>query len=105
VSRYTLAPAAAYDLVDIWRFIKNQSSPETADRVERVIRDKIAFLSSAPSAGHSRRDLTSENVRFFPVYFYLIVYRPDTKPLQVVSILHGARGVARLLVGRLSRQN
>ena len=28
-------------------------------------------------------------MKFFPVYSYLVIYRPDTKPLQVVSILHG----------------
>jgi plasmid stabilization system protein ParE len=30
--RYTLAPHAARDLVDIWRYIKKESSQETADR-------------------------------------------------------------------------
>ena len=34
MNRYILAPAAARDLVDIWRYIKKQSSLATADRVE-----------------------------------------------------------------------
>jgi len=44
--------------------------------------------------------LTDEAVKFFPVYSYLIVYRPETKPLQVVSILHGRRNVERILKER-----
>jgi plasmid stabilization system protein ParE len=32
--RYVLAPEAALDLVQIWRYIQKQSSPEMADRVE-----------------------------------------------------------------------
>ena len=36
--RYVLAPQAARDLVQIWRYIKKESSQETADRVESVIR-------------------------------------------------------------------
>jgi hypothetical protein len=36
--RYLLAPEAAVDLVQIWRYIKNQSSVAMADRVESVIR-------------------------------------------------------------------
>jgi hypothetical protein len=40
-------------------------------------------------------------VKFFPVYSYLIVYRPATKPLQIASILHGRRDVAGLLKDRL----
>jgi antitoxin ParD1/3/4/toxin ParE1/3/4 len=99
--RYVLAPEAADDLVQIWRYIRNQSSIETANRVESVIREKIVFLAGNPGAGHWRRNLTDEAVKFFPVYSYLIVYRPDTRPLQVVSILHGRRDVERILTNRL----
>jgi antitoxin ParD1/3/4 len=95
--RYLLAPEAAFDLVEIWRYIKKQGNVEIADRVESVIRDKIVFLSRNPGAGHQRKNLTDEAVKFFPAYSYLIVYRPDTKPLQVVSILHGHRDVEQIL--------
>jgi plasmid stabilization system protein ParE len=71
-----------------------------ADRVESTILQRIAFLSQTPGAGHWRRDLTNEDVKFFSVYSYLIVYRPKTKPLQVVSILHGKRDVAAVLEKR-----
>jgi len=74
--RYVLAPEAAFDLVEIWRYIKKQSSLEMADRVESVIRDRIVFLAANPGAGHWRKNLTDETVKFFPVYSYLIVYRP-----------------------------
>jgi toxin ParE1/3/4 len=99
--RHVLAPEAALDLVQIWRYLKEQSSIEIADRVESVIRDKIVFLAANPGAGHWRRNLTSEKVKFFPVYSYLIVYRPETTPLQIVSILHGRRDVEQLLRDRL----
>jgi plasmid stabilization system protein ParE len=70
--------------------------------VESVIRGKIVYLAEFPhAAGHWRPDLTSAQVRFFPVYSYLIVYRPETKPLQVVAILPGHRNVAKLLTKRL----
>jgi toxin ParE1/3/4 len=100
-SRYVLAPSAARDLVHIWRYIKKQSGVEMADRVESVIRNRIVLLAGRPGAGHWRRDLTDEAVKFFPVYSYLIVYRPKTKPLQVVSILHGYRDLERILDSRL----
>jgi plasmid stabilization system protein ParE len=53
--RYVLAPEAAFDLVEIWRYIKKQSSIEIADRVEAVIRDRIVFLAGNPGAGHRAR--------------------------------------------------
>lgn len=99
-SRYILAPQAAQDLADIWLYIQKENTVTIADRIESVIREKITFLAGSSSAGHSRRDLTNENVKFFSVYSYLIVYRPETKPLQVVAILHGRRDVQRLLKNR-----
>src|SRR5664279_827656 len=100
-SRFVLAPEAANDLVQIWRHIKKQTSVEMADRVESVILDKILYLARTPGAGHWRKDLTNKAVKVFPVYSYLIVYRPETRPLQVVSILHGHRDVEQILKDRL----
>jgi toxin ParE1/3/4 len=72
-----------------------------ADRVESVIREKIVYLAERPGGGHWRKDLTDESVKFFPVYSYLIIYRPETSPLQVVAILYGRRDVEELLKNRL----
>jgi plasmid stabilization system protein ParE len=98
---YVLAPAAALDLVQIWRHIRKNASREMADRVESVIRDRIVFLARTPGGGHWRKDLTDEPVKFLSVYSYLIAYRPETKPLQVVAILHGFRDVTQILRDRL----
>ncbi len=100
-ARFVFAPQAAIDLAEIWRYIKSQSSVGMADHVESVIRDKFVFLAQSPEAGHYRRNLTNEEVKFFPVYSYLIVYRSATKPLQIVAIVHGRRDVEQVLRGRL----
>jgi antitoxin ParD1/3/4/toxin ParE1/3/4 len=99
--RYVLAPQAALDLAEIWHYIKKQTSITIADRIESGIRERMAFLAATPGAGHYRKDLTNEDVKFFSVYSYLIVYRPETKPLQIASILHGRRNVEEILPGRL----
>ena len=41
MKRYVLAPVAARDLAEIWRYLKRQSSKETADRIESMIREKM----------------------------------------------------------------
>ena len=51
--RYVLAPQAAIDLVEIWRYVKEQSSLVIADRVETAIREKFAFLAQRPVQGTS----------------------------------------------------
>ncbi len=99
--RYILAPEAALDLVEIWRYLKNGANAEIAERVERAIRDKIVFLDSTPEPDTGGGDLTNESVKFFAVYSYLIVYRPETKPLQVAVILHGSRDVEQILARRV----
>src|SRR5438093_11007291 len=79
--RYVLAPDAALDLVQIWRYIKKNGSIALPDRVESVIREKIVYLAGRPGGGHWRKDLTDEPVKLFPIYSYLIVYLPETNPL------------------------
>jgi plasmid stabilization system protein ParE len=56
--RYVLAPEAALDLVQIWRYIRTESSITVADRVESAIRDKIVFLARTPGGGHWSKHLT-----------------------------------------------
>ena len=97
IRRYILAAEAARDLVSIWRYNKKYAGVAVADRVEAVIRQKILFLAGTPDGGHWRKDLTDEVVKFFPVYSYLIVYRPKSSPLEVVAFLHGRRDLEQLL--------
>jgi plasmid stabilization system protein ParE len=55
VKRYILAPEAARDLVEIWRYVKKESSQNTAEQVESVIRQKLEVLAGSQRAGHRRR--------------------------------------------------
>jgi plasmid stabilization system protein ParE len=57
----------------------------------------MQLLADNPAIGHVRRDLTGDDVRFWSVFKYLVVYRPNTEPLQIVRVLHGRRNVKRLL--------
>jgi len=100
LSRYILSPAAAGDLVQIWRYIRDRGSEEAANRVEVAILRTISKLAASPGIGYRRPDLVSSDVRFLPIYSYLIVYRESSGPLQVVAILHGAREIKPILEER-----
>jgi len=52
---------------EIWYYIKEHASVTIANQVESVIRDRMAFLAGSPGAGHHRKDLTDQDVKFFPV--------------------------------------
>src|SRR5437764_1860847 len=95
--RFCLAPEARRDIRDIWSYIASDSV-ETAARVRQEIRDNCRRLAQHPYLGHRRQDLTSRReVLFWPVYSYLIIYRPETKPLQILRVLHGKRNIKRVL--------
>jgi plasmid stabilization system protein ParE len=77
---------------------------QAADRVESEIIATCHRLARHPFIGHKRRDITPLPVRFWtiPKYpNYIVVYRPEGKPLQVVAILHGNRDLKEILKGRL----
>jgi plasmid stabilization system protein ParE len=47
-----------------------------------------------------RRDLTDLPLRFRPVFSCLIVYDAVRRPIEIVSVLHGARDLKRILSER-----
>lgn len=93
---FVLTPAATSDLIGIWDYLA-ETNVKAADRVLRALEKAMRKLSHQPGIGHLREDLANRRRRFFLVYSYLIVYRPDTKPLQILRVLHAARDVQSLL--------
>jgi|SRR5579863_716553 len=93
---YALSSYALNDLFEIWDYIRADNR-EAADRVEAELLEKCESLARMPGQGHRRPDYTRAPVLFFPVYSYLIAYRPGTDPLQILAIIHGARDVKKAL--------
>ncbi len=100
---FEFTPQAAEDLDAVWWFIA-EDSREAADRVEMEIVATCRRLAKHPLMGGKRQDITHLPVRFWTVTKfpnYVIVYRPETVPLQVVAVLHGKRDLKRTLENRL----
>jgi antitoxin ParD1/3/4 len=98
MSQYVLAPEVISDLSDIWQHIA-EDDPDAADRVVDAFSVIFAKLVMIPGMGHIRSDLADETLRLWPVYSYLIVYRSQTDPLEIVRVLSGYRDIAALLIG------
>jgi len=84
------------DLKEIASFI-SKDSKQAARKVNHRIRLAMRRLSEYPALGQLRNDLADETLRVWPVYSYLIVYRPETKPCKSLRVVHGARDVENLL--------
>jgi plasmid stabilization system protein ParE len=96
---YELSPEALGDLQIIRDFIA-VDNVEAADRIIEQFFETFEQLAARPKSGHARSDLTSKNVRFWPVGSYLVVYRDHSGGIQIVAVLHGSRDVPSVLDGR-----
>ena len=81
---------ARQDLIEIRNFIAKDNRT-AARKVLAQIRAACRLLAQRPTLGHWRTDLASEPLRFWPVYSYLIIYRPESKPIEVVRV--NGRGI------------
>jgi plasmid stabilization system protein ParE len=98
VSRFILAPEASADLLEIWNYYAvDLLNVQAADRIRDEIFEAMKRLSASPGLGHLRRDLAREPLRFWAVRKYLVIYRSERRPIEVVRILHAARDVRAIL--------
>jgi toxin ParE1/3/4 len=54
-------------------------------------------LADMPGLGHRRADVTDKSALFWSVHSWLIVYRADRKPLEILRVIHGSRDLVRIL--------
>jgi antitoxin ParD1/3/4/toxin ParE1/3/4 len=100
VAGYKLSSDAKDDLREIRAYYLENAGARVARYVLGEIADAMRFLARTPGAGHSRRDLTGEAVKFWPVFSFLIVYDPATKPIGIARVLHGRRDLETMFQGR-----
>lgn len=93
---FLLTPAALSDLQDISNFVA-ADSPANATKILRALEDAMRLLARRPRLGRQRDDLGDEPLRMFFVHSFAIIYKPDTRPLQIVRVLHGARDIETIM--------
>lgn len=95
MSRFRLSEKAAEDLDQIDDYLSAEAGDEIAEQVIARILEACDLLSARPGIGHRREDLTTEDVRFWPVHSYLIIYR-EGRPIDVVRIWNARQDPRRL---------
>lgn len=93
---FVLSDPAVQDLRDIRDHIAGDD-PDTALQVLNDIRAAIERLVELPGLGHERLDLADQRLRVWTVHTYLVIYVPDTAPLEVVRILSGYRDLTLII--------
>ncbi len=81
------------------------SAEEAGYRVARQMLvefvETFRFLARTPGAGHKREDLAEARpILFWPMRDYLILYKPGTNPLEIITIARGSQDLPRILSRR-----
>lgn len=92
MTKYVISVAADLDLNVLWEYIAHDNV-DAADRWIAKLFDAFESLSKNPGMGHTREDLTSLPVLFWPVAAYLIVYRVQDGWIEIVAVTQGARDI------------
>ncbi len=96
MSRYVVSEDAELDLEEIVDFVA-LDSPAAAVRVGRPAPGHAGACWNASHGGFARRELAEDDVRFWVVHSYLIVYRAEVEPIQILRVVSGYRDLVELL--------
>ena len=91
MAKFRRTAAAENDLLSIWRYIA-EDKPQAATHLIRTIDEKCALMADNPQLGPARPDIAQE-LRYFAVGSYLILYREVANEVEIVRVLHGARNL------------
>jgi toxin ParE1/3/4 len=81
---------ADFDLLDIWSYLAEQASSDTADRQLRTIVTACERLAARPLLGRPRNELV-QGMRSIVVRPYLVFYRVGDATVEIIRVLHGRR--------------
>lgn len=100
MSSFVLTPSAKRDLLAIEQYTLESFGLEQALSITDQFTVAMRMLGEQPRVGHIREDLTPgvRILRYWSVSKrFLIVYRPDTTPIQIVRVLDGSRDLKHIL--------
>lgn len=98
MSSYILAPVAQQDLADIREYYLEEAGYRVARQMMIELVEAFRFLARTPGAGHKRIDLAENRpILFWPMRDYLILYRPHTAPLQIVTVVRGSQDLPKII--------
>jgi toxin ParE1/3/4 len=92
MAKYLVTDSAKSDVRRIIEYLRARS-PQGAKQVRQDLSAAFQRLAEFPHIGHMRDDVPQPGVRFWAVYSYLVVYRSERRPLEIIRVLHGAQDI------------
>jgi len=101
---FVLTTDAKNDLREILLDIA-EDNPDIAERLRVEFYDGIHALGRSPGIGHYHDELLSRKYRFWNFHSYVVAYVWAVRPIEVVSVVHGARDLGVFFALRVGREN
>ncbi len=99
-SKYIIADSAEEDLKSIFEYIEREGGTDVLDQFAPNFFKAFDLLAEHAGIGHYKESVLPKDYRFHAVARYLIVYRWQTKPIEIIAIVHGARDLPTVLEPR-----
>lgn len=99
-------PLAKRDIVDIYNYVVESDSEESADRLLNNLENSCLNLEELPFRGHVPRELQGSGIkRFLEVHYKpcRIIYEIIDNIVYVHCVLDGRRNIQEILAERLLR--
>ena len=97
---FVLTPEARSDLKEILLAIA-EDNPTAAERIREEFLEGLQSLGRSPAIGHHHDELLGRKYRFWNFYSYVVAYTWEAKPIQIISVVHGARDLAAFFNERM----
>ncbi len=95
MARIVRRPRARQDLVEIWRYIADESGEPRGDRYLRRLNDVISYLAQQPSMGRKRPEIPEEGIRSFPAESHVLFYIALEDGIELVRVIHGSQDLEK----------
>ena len=105
-SRIFILQEAEDDIFELYKYILENDSQESASYVYEQLRDTINSLEEYPERGHYPPELERIGVTgFLEIHFkpYRIIYEIDGRQVFIHAVLDGRRDIQSLLERRMFR--
>ena len=97
---FLLTPEAKTDLKEILLDIA-EDSPDAAQRLRSEFFEGLQALGRSPGIGHYHEELLSRKYRFWNFYSYVVAYDWESRPIRIISVVHGARDLSAFFAQRI----
>lgn len=94
---YQLTETAEAELAEILLYVADRDGVERALYVHDRFVQAFELLAAQQGAGTTRPNLTGEHVRWWFVFKWVVIYDPESSPISILRVIHGARDLERLL--------